>query len=80
MNDHSDELLTDMVSSYLFIQRKIDEIRRIVDDLKEFTTETASDDMFEDEDLIVLHQNIDRAKKLLDEIDGAYPPAQEAFR
>ena len=80
MNDHSDELLTDMVSSYLFIQRKIDEIRRIVDDLKEFTTETASDDMFEDEDLVILHQNIDRAKKLLDEIDGAYPPAQEAFR
>lgn len=72
-NDHSNDLLDDAMSSYLFQQRKIDEVIKIVQDIKEFITEYSTDDEWENEDLVSIHEWFRKARRLLKEIDGCYP-------
>ena len=72
-NDHSNDLLDDAMSSYLFQQRKIDEVIKIVQDIKEFITEYSTDDEWDNEDLKHIHGQIKSARKLLREIDRCYP-------
>ena len=72
-NDHSNDLMDDAMSSYLFQQRKIDEVIKIVQDIKEFITEYSTDDEWENEDLVSIHEWFRKARRLLKEIDGCYP-------
>ena len=72
-NDHSNDLLDDAMSSYLFQQRKIDEVIKIVQDIKEFITEYSTDDEWENEDLVSIHEWFRKARRLLKEIDNCYP-------
>lgn len=72
-NDHSNDLLDDAMSSYLFQQRKIDEVITIVQGIKEFITDYATDDEWDNEDLKHIHGQIKSARNLLREIDRLYP-------
>ena len=72
-NDHSNDLMDDAMSSYLLQQRNIDEVITIVQGIKEFITDYAVDDEWDNEDLKDIHNQIRKARKLLREIDRCYP-------
>ena len=72
-NDHSNDLMDDAMSSYLLQQRDIDEVITIVQGIKEFITDYATDDEWDNEDLKHIHGQIKSARKLLREIDRLYP-------
>lgn len=61
------------MSSYLLQQRNIDEVITIVQGIKEFITDYAVDDEWDNEDLKHIHGQIKNARKLLREIDRCYP-------
>ena len=72
-NDRSHDLMDDAMSSYLFQQRKIDEVITIVQDIKRFITEYSVEDEWDNEDLVTIHEWFRKARKLLKDIDRCYP-------
>ena len=72
-NNHDNDLMDDAMTSYLYQQRKIDEVITLVHDIKKFITDYATDDEWDNEDLKHIHGQIKTARKLLREIDRLYP-------
>ena len=72
-NNHDNDLMDDAMTSYLYQQRKIDEVITLVHDIKKFITDSSVEDEWDNEDLVTIHEWFRKARKLLKDIDRCYP-------